>query len=68
MPSVIESMKFGLTSYFKQGAIKTINSSSCKSILVETSNKTNKQIKSILKKKFYLHNDSGNNKIYIKNN
>ena len=51
-----------------KGAIKTINSSSCKSILVETSNKTNKQIKSILKKKFYLHNDSGNNKIYIKNN
>lgn len=51
-----------------KGAIKTINSSGCKSILIETFNKTDEQTKNILKKNFFLHNDSGVNKIYIKNN
>ena len=49
-----------------KGAIKTINSSNCKSILIETFYKTEKQTKSILEKNFYLHSDSGINKIYIK--
>jgi FkbM family methyltransferase len=49
-----------------KGAIKTINSLNCKSILIETFYKTEKQTKSILEKNFYLHSDSGINKIYIK--
>jgi FkbM family methyltransferase len=49
-----------------KGAIKTINSLNCKSILIETFYKTEKQTKSILEKNFYLHSDSGINKIYFK--
>ncbi len=49
-----------------KGSIKTINSSDCKSILIETFYKTEKKTKSILEKNFYLHSDSGTNKIYIK--
>lgn len=49
-----------------KGAKNTINSSDCKSILIETFYKTEKQTKSILEKNFYLHSDSGINKIYIK--
>jgi len=49
-----------------EGAIKTINSSSCKSILIETFSKTEKYTKKILEKNFYLHNVSRANKIYIR--
>ena len=38
MPSVIESMKFGLTSYFKQGAIKTIKNVNTKSTFGKKNN------------------------------
>jgi FkbM family methyltransferase len=49
-----------------KGAIKTINSSNCKSVLIETFHKTDKLTKSILEKNFYLQNNSGLNKIYVK--
>ena len=50
-----------------KGAIKTINSKNCKTILIESFNpKTDKYVKSILQKKFNLYSDSGINKIYIK--
>jgi hypothetical protein len=50
-----------------KGAIKTINSINCKTILIESFNhKTDKYVKSILQEKFDLHSDSGINKIYIK--
>ena len=52
-----------------KGAIKTINSINCKTILIESFNsKTDKYVKSILQKKFDIHNDSGINKIYVKKN
>jgi FkbM family methyltransferase len=50
-----------------KGAIKTINSRNCKTILIESFNpKTDKYVKSILQKQFDLYSDSGINKIYIK--
>ena len=50
-----------------KGAIKTINSRDCKTILIESFNpKTDKYVKSILRKQFDLYSDSGINKIYIK--
>ena len=50
-----------------KGAIRTINSINCKTILIESFNhKTDKYVKSILQKKFDLYNNSGVNKIYIK--
>lgn len=52
-----------------KGAIKTINSKYCKTILIESFNpKTDKYVKSILQKKFDLYSDSGINKIYVKKN
>lgn len=52
-----------------KGAIKTINSINCKTILVESlSAKTDKYIKSILHNKFDLYNDFGSNKIYVRKN
>jgi FkbM family methyltransferase len=52
-----------------KGAIKTINSINCKTILIESFNhKTDKYVKSIFQEKFDLYSDSGINKIYIKKN
>jgi FkbM family methyltransferase len=52
-----------------KGAIKTINSLECNTILIESYNpSTDKYVKSILKKKYYIYNDSGTNKIYVKKN
>lgn len=50
-----------------KGAIKTINSINCKTILIESHNpKTDNYVKSFFRKNFYLYNNSGINKIYVK--